>query len=55
MQTRKLGRTGLKVAALWLGGDVFGWTLTNGPPLPGSMPTWRAAGTSSIRPTSTRK
>lgn len=26
MQTRKLGRTGLKVAALWLGGDVFGWT-----------------------------
>ncbi len=26
MQFRKLGRTGLKVAALCLGGNVFGWT-----------------------------
>lgn len=26
MQIRKLGRTGLKVAALCLGGNVFGWT-----------------------------
>jgi aryl-alcohol dehydrogenase-like predicted oxidoreductase len=27
MEMRKLGRTGLKVAALCLGGNVFGWTL----------------------------
>src|ERR1700757_2051672 len=26
METRKLGRTGLKVAALGLGGNTFGWT-----------------------------
>ncbi len=26
MQIRQLGRTGLKVAALCLGGNVFGWT-----------------------------
>ena len=26
MLTRKLGRTGLKVAALCLGGNTFGWT-----------------------------
>src|SRR5260370_494330 len=27
MLTRKLGRTGLEVAALCLGGNVFGWTI----------------------------
>src|SRR3546814_12728895 len=27
MQTRPLGRTGLEIAPLVLGGNVFGWTL----------------------------